>query len=219
MFTGIVEEEGKILQVVSSQGGGKTLTVSASFVRDGGVVVGDSVAHDGICLTATHILEGAYKVDLGPETLARTTAESFSVGTLVNLERAARLDSRLGGHLVQGHVDDVGVIRQIDVRQNAHDLWIDVDTELLPLIIPRGAVTVDGISLTVTGRDAKGFSISVIPHTRQVTTLKFKKEGSSVNIEVDLLARYIAGLLQGYESYGSAGHSKLTYERLKELGY
>lgn len=214
MFTGIVEGLGEVRSVRAGAGGGRTLEIRHPF-EPSRVEIGDSIAHDGACLTATGVGVGTFTVDAGPETLARTTVGDFSPGRAINLERAVTLQTRLGGHLVQGHVDAVGRVRSVAQRENAWDLWIDVPAELLQLVIPRGSVAVDGISLTVTGRDAKGFSISIIPHTWKVTSLKDRGPGARVNVEADLLARYVQGLL---EPLGD-GERGLTLEKLRALGY
>lgn len=214
MFTGIVEQVGEVTSVRPGQGGGKTLVVKHGF---GPLELGESIAHDGVCLTVTRADGDTYAIDAGPETLERTTVGELRSGAKVNLERAATLSTRLGGHLVQGHVDGVGRIVRLEARENAWDIDVAVDAELLPLIVPRGSVTVDGISLTVTGRDPETFSLSIIPHTWKVTSLAGKKVGSRVNVEVDLIARYVQGLLEGYQS--SAGGSGLTMEFLKANGF
>lgn len=215
MFTGIVDHVGEIVRVSPGQGGGKTLVVRHRF--EGGLELGESIAHDGVCLTVTRAQGDTYWIDAGPETLERTTLGNYRVGARVNLERAATLSTRLGGHLVQGHVDGVGTLARVDARENAWDLDITLDPELLPLVVPRGSVTVDGISLTVTGRAAQTFSLSIIPHTWKVTSLAGKKVGASVNVEVDLIARYVSGLLQGYEATGSKGG--VTEDFLREHGF
>lgn len=217
MFTGIVEGLGEVRSVRVGPRGGRVLEIAHPF-GEGAVAVGDSMAHDGVCLTATTIgSAGRYTVDAGPETLERTTIGRLDVGRKVNLERSVTLEKRLGGHLVQGHVDAVGRVRTLTQRDNAWDLFIDVPVEVLRLVIPRGSVAVDGISLTVTGRDDLGFSLSIIPHTWAVTTLRERRVGSEVNVEVDLLARYVASLLEPMRQ--AAATSGLTLERLEALGF
>lgn len=215
MFTGIVEGLGEVLSVRPGAKGGRMLEIAHPF-DEGTIAVGDSVAHDGVCLTATTVGTGRYGVDAGPETLSRTTIGHLKTGQKVNLERSVTLQTRLGGHLVQGHVDAIGTVRSVEQRENAWDLWIEIPGELLRLVIPRGSVAVDGISLTVTGRDSSGFSISIIPHTWAVTSLRGRRPGAEVNIEADLIARYVAGLL---EPLSAEKKSTLTLERLADLGY
>ena len=219
MFTGIIEGVGEIAAVREGGSGGRTFEVRHRFEGPSApaVAIGDSVAHDGVCLTASSLGgPSVFTVEAGPETLQRTTAGEWGAGRALNLERAVTLETRLGGHLVQGHVDGVGRVRSVAQRDNAWDLWVDVDPDILRLVIPRGSVAVDGISLTVTGRDAAGFSLSIIPHTWQVTSLRDRRGGSRVNVEVDLMARYVAGLL---EPLGPADGGGLTWARLSELGY
>ena len=217
MFTGIIEAQGTIRSIRSDPSGGRTLEIEHPFGASA-VGVGDSVAHDGVCLTATQILsERTYAIDAGPETLERTTVGAWTAGQSVNLERAATLNTRLGGHLVQGHVDAVGRVRSVVQRANAWDLWVEVPAEVLRLVIPRGSVAVDGISLTVTGRDPRGFSLSIIPHTWAVTGLRSHRAGASVNVEVDLIARYVLELVEPLAEGGRG--AGLSWARLSELGY
>lgn len=220
MFTGIIEGLGEVVSVRPGPSGGRVLEVRHRFSAESGppVVLGDSVAHDGVCLTAAEVPgPDRYVVEAGPETLGRTTIGTLRAGGRVNLERAVTLSTRLGGHLVQGHVDAVGRVRSVERRDNAWDLWVDVPAEVLRLVVPRGSVTVDGISLTVTGRDGAGFGLSIIPHTWEVTTLRERAPGASVNVEADLMARYVDGLLAPLA--GGGGPGGLTLERLSELGY
>lgn len=211
MFTGIVDHVGEIVRVSAGEGGGRTLVVRHRF--EGALELGESIAHDGVCLTVTRAEGDTYWIDAGPETLARTTLGGLRAGAKVNLERAATLSTRLGGHLVQGHVDGVGTLERVAQRENAWDLEVSAPPELLPLIVPRGSVTVDGISLTVTGRTDGAFALSIIPHTWKVTSLAGKKVGHPVNVEVDLVARYVHGLLEAYR--GTAAGGGITEDFLK----
>jgi riboflavin synthase len=192
MFTGLVEATGTIEHRTTEPDGGLRLTVASPFE---GVQLGESIATNGVCLTVVAADGGRFEVQVGPETRARTTLGGLTEGTRVNLERSVTPSTRLGGHLVQGHVDAVGRLRQRSARDNAWDLTIDVPPEVGRLVIPRGSVAVDGISLTVTGRDERGFSVSIIPHTWAVTNLVDIGVGDPLNIEVDLIARYVDGLL------------------------
>lgn len=198
MFTGIIEDVGKVHHTRAGERGGRTLTLETSL-DPGSLALGDSIAVNGVCLTVTHLEGRRFSVDAGPETLARTSTGALGVGDRVNLERALTLSTRLGGHLVQGHVDELGQVRSVVVRENAYDVTIDASAELLPLVAPRGGICVDGISLTVTGVDARGFSVSIIPHTWRITTLASRGPGAAVNLEADLLARYVARLLEARE--------------------
>ncbi len=215
MFTGIIEDVGVVRATRAGDRGGRTLTVETKL-DPASIGIGDSIAVNGVCLTVTRLEGGRFSVDAGPETLARTTTGALAVGDRVNLERALTLATRLGGHLVQGHVDELGRVRAVHARENAYDLVIDAPAELMRLVAPRGAITVDGISLTVTGVDPRGFSVSVIPHTWRVTSLSTRTAGSAVNLEADLLARYVVRLLETRES---GGGGKLSEAFLAEHGF
>jgi riboflavin synthase len=185
MFTGIVEELGRL----RSREGGR-LVIEASLVLDD-LKVGDSVAHNGCCLTVVSIDAGSYAVEAVEETFRRTNLGDLRPGDAVNLERPVRLADRLGGHLVQGHVDDVGVI-----RSPAPSLEVGLPPDLRRYVVEKGSVTVDGCSLTVVKVLADSFTVAVIPHTASVTTLGRKGPGERVNLEVDVLAKYVERLLE-----------------------
>ncbi|MBI4816254.1 MAG: riboflavin synthase [Deltaproteobacteria bacterium] len=210
MFGGIVEGTGTILRSAAGPRGGRELAIRTPFDD---VKLGDSIAVNGVCLTATSIEGTLVSMDVGPETLERTTLGRLGGGDVVNLERALAYGDRIGGHLVQGHVDAVGLIRSVSARDNAIDLWVDVPRELHRYVAPRGGVAVDGISLTVTDVDPRGFALSVIPHTWKVTNLATRGVGGGVNVEVDLIARYLARLLETRDPNG------LSLEKLEALGY
>ena len=184
MFTGIVEELGRLR---SREG--------ARFVFEANVVIedmklGDSIAHNGVCLTVVDVGPGWYAVDVVDESLARSNLGDVRPGEGVNLERPVRLADRLGGHLVQGHVDGVG-----EIVTAAPDLRIRAPEDLLRYVIEKGSITVDGCSLTVVGPLADGFTVAVIPHTAAVTTLGSKGPGDRVNLEVDMVAKYVERLV------------------------
>jgi riboflavin synthase len=187
MFTGIVEELGS----VKARSGG-AFEFSAKTVVDG-VALGDSIAVNGVCLTVTGYGDDWFGVDAVDETLARSALGGLAVGDPVNLERPVRLTDRLGGHIVQGHVDAVGT-----VRSPAPDLSIGCDPSVLKYLVEKGSITVDGISLTVVALGADSFTVAVIPHTVAVTTLGHRKVGDAVNLEVDVLAKYVERLLTGH---------------------
>lgn len=188
MFTGIVEEQGRV-----RRRDGHRFEFEAALVLED-VKVGDSIAHNGCCLTVVDVGDGWYAVDAVDETLARTNLGHLEPGDPVNLERPVRLMDRLGGHLVQGHVDDVGTI-----VQPAPDLRVLCDPSLLRYVVAKGSITVDGCSLTVVDALADGFTVAVIPHTAAVTTLGSKGAGDPVNLEVDVLAKYAEKLLGGHD--------------------
>lgn len=191
MFTGIVEEVGAIESLEHGR-----LRIAASLVL-GGTRLGDSIAVNGCCLTVVELGDDWWEAELSDETLARTGFGRHAVGGSVNLERAVRLDDRLGGHLVQGHVDGAGEIVAVEPL-----LRIRVPVELSPYLVEKGSVAVDGVSLTVVDALADEFTVAVIPHTSAVTTLGTRRPGDRVNIEVDVLAKYVARL-QGLQPAGA----------------
>ena len=182
MFTGIVQERGR---VASFEGG--RLVVESGIEAE----IGDSVAVDGVCLTVTEARNGTLAFDLMAETLNRVKP----FGDEVNLEPALRAGDPLGGHYVQGHVDGVGSVRSV-----GPSVWIDVAPDLLRYIVEKGSITVDGVSLTVAALDDKGFAVALVPHTLEVTTLDGLAPGATVNLEVDVLAKYVERLLPGLRS-------------------
>lgn len=186
MFTGIVEELG----AVRAREGGRFEFQATTVVEDAGL--GDSISVNGVCLTVTAYGHDWFGVDAVDETLARSSLGGLAVGDRVNLERPVRVQDRLGGHIVQGHVDGVGVLRQA-----APDLSIACEPSLLKYMVEKGSVTIDGISLTVVTVDPEGFTVAVIPHTMEVTTLGLRRAGDEVNLEVDVLAKYVERLLTG----------------------
>jgi len=220
MFTGIIEDVGTLVSTRAGAAGGRVLVFGARFPVDS-LALGDSVAVNGTCLTVTAREasgEGSrFSVDAGPETLERTTVGALAMGARVNLERALTLSTRLGGHLVQGHVDAVGHIARIEARENAYDLDLTAPPDLLRLVAPRGSIALDGISLTVTGTTSHGFSVSIIPHTWRVTALAERRVGSAVNLEADLLARYVARLLE--TRHLEPASDGLSESFLKEHGF
>ena len=193
MFTGIIEEVG---HVKSLHRGAKsfTLEVEAEKVLEG-TLVGDSIATNGVCLTVTSLTGHGFTADVMPETVSRTALGELVSGSPVNLERALSLQTRLGGHIVSGHIDGTG--RIADRRQDDTALWltIECDSKLLRYIIEKGSVTLQGVSLTVARVDERSFAVSLIPHTQAATTLHQAKVGDLVNIENDIIAKYVEKLL------------------------
>lgn len=186
MFTGIVEETGRVLRRT-----GARLVVSAGATLDA-TQVGSSLAVNGVCLTAVELGAGSVGFDVGPETLARSALGDLSPGDEVNLERPMRLDGFVGGHLVLGHVDGVGVIEAVEREGETARLRIEwQDPGLSPLLIPKGSVAVDGVSLTVAALGATAFEIMVIPHTLERTSLGGLKAGRRVNLEMDVIGKYV----------------------------
>ncbi|MCS6303470.1 MAG: riboflavin synthase [Nitrospira sp.] len=194
MFTGIIEEMGAIT-VLKKTLSGTRLTILASAVM-GDLKIGDSVSVDGICLTVVSRSERDFSVEVSPETLSVTTLGNFAVGLPVNLERAMRLNERIGGHLVAGHVDGVGVIRSRHQDSNAIVFTISAPPEILRYCVAKGSIAVDGISLTINDVSEKGFSVAIIPHTAKATTIGLKQVNDPVNLESDLIGKYVERLLQ-----------------------
>ena len=194
MFTGIIEEMGAIT-VLKKTLLGTRLTILASAVM-GDLKIGDSVSVDGICLTVVSRSERDFSVEVSPETLSVTTLGNFAVGLPVNLERAMKLNERIGGHLVAGHVDGVGVIRSRRQDANAIVFTIEAPPEILRYCVAKGSITVDGISLTINDVSEKGFSVAIIPHTAKATTIGLKQVSDPVNLESDLIGKHVERLLQ-----------------------
>ena len=197
MFTGIVEELGTV-QNIQRPSQGVILEIRANDVLTD-AKVGDSIAVDGACLTIRSLTPEAFTADVSAETLRRTTLGERKVGEPVNLERSLRLSDRLGGHLVLGHVDEVATICSWKDEGDASLMQVTMSSNIRPYIAYKGCVTVDGISLTVSGIHDDSFEVALIPHTKQVTTLGTKRIGASVNIEVDIIARYLETLLKNSE--------------------
>jgi len=214
MFTGIVEEVGRV-QAVEARAQGSRLRIEAALVVED-LREGDSVAVSGVCLTAAEIGGSGFWADVSRETLERSTLGEARAGTRVNLERALRAGGRLGGHIVQGHVDGTGVVRAMEERGGG-DWWLEVEApaELSRYLVFKGSIAVDGISLTVARVDGPVFAVAVIPHTWAHTTLKDARPGVRVNLETDILAKYVERLLEQME----ARPERLTVEKLRALGY
>ena len=194
MFTGIIETTGSV-EKLEGDGSGLQLTVEAPAVAPD-FARGDSVAVNGVCLTVVDHGDQSFTVEIVPETVSRTTFGNLRAGDLVNLERPLRLSDRLDGHLVQGHVDGVGRIATREERGNS--LWYEVEIpeDLTPFVIEKGSVALDGISLTIAGLTGNLAAVSIIPHTASITTFGARRIGDEVNVEVDMIGRYVASLLQ-----------------------
>ncbi len=196
MFTGIVEATGTVKDIEKKGGSGR-ITVETPF-RDGdSIPVGGSLSVDGVCLTATEIKDGLFRADLSGETLSKTTLGSLKRGDRVNLERPLTLGTPLGGHLVTGHVDCTGRIEKKERLKDGLLIYISIPEEHKRYLVEKGSVAVDGISLTVCGLTAVGFTVVLVPHTLRVTTIGNKPVGSPVNIETDIIAKYVERFLGG----------------------
>jgi riboflavin synthase len=220
MFTGIIEGLGHIAGIRST-GQGKRLTIEADFSLDHSKI-GDSISVTGACLTAVEIEGRRFEVDVSPETLHTTTFDTAKIGDRVNLERSLRLSDRLDGHLVAGHVDGTGVISRREPLGNAIIITIAVAESLARYMIAKGSVAADGISLTINGCDDSSFSVSLIPHTAKLTTLGFKNRGDRVNIETDMIGKYVERFVrrEATESKSPAsGGSAIDREYLVKTGF
>lgn len=219
MFTGLVRSVGSVERVRASAEQ-KTFVIAAAL-GEAERALGASVSVSGVCLTVTAATPRNFTVEAAFETLAVTSLGGLEVGSRVNLEPALRLGDALGGHLVSGHVDGLARLRSRSARGDAAELWFDVPAELLPYIAVKGSACLDGVSLTINAVDARGFAVGLIPHTLAVTTLGERRVGDLLNLEVDLLARYVARLLEfrpGTSSVGTAP-AGVTHETLARAGY
>lgn len=193
MFTGIVEDLGAV-RAIEERPDGRRFWIEAGTAREG-VAIGDSIAHDGCCLTVIALEAGRWAVEAVPETLRLTTLGAWNVGDRVNLERSLRLEQRLGGHLVQGHVDGTGEVTDVRPEGDGRRVTIGIPAPLRRFVAAKGSLAVDGTSLTVAALTDAGCEIAYIPHTLAVTSAGSYRPGRRVNLEVDLLARYLARLL------------------------
>jgi riboflavin synthase len=200
MFTGIIEGLGNIAAIRSS-GQGQRVTIEADFSLDQ-TKIGDSICVSGACLTAVKIGNRRFEADVSPETLKTTIFDQAKVGDRVNLERAMRFSDRIDGHLVSGHIDGTGIVKQREILGNAVIVTIAVAESLARYMIAKGSVAVDGISLTINSCDSGSFSISLIPHTAKLTTIGFKNRGDRVNIETDMIGKYVERFLTGFSQTG-----------------
>ena len=192
VFTGIVEECGTVLDVLKNGVSG-SVQIQASTVLEG-TKTGDSIAVNGVCLTVTKLTKSSFTADVMAETFRRTNLGSLGKNSRVNLERAMAADGRFGGHIVSGHIDGTGIISRIKEEGNAVWIYISAPQSILNLIVEKGSVAVDGISLTVAAVSDKEFAVSVIPHTRENTALSGKKTGAVVNLENDIIGKYVQKL-------------------------
>ena len=206
MFTGIIEEAGRVVSVPAGR-----LVIAAEHVLEG-MQSGGSIAVNGICLTVTDFNDKSFSVDVMPETLKRTNLGRLHTGDRVNLERPLGLGGEIGGHMVQGHIDDTGRIASITQEGETVLMRFEAPTEVMRYIVPKGFIAVDGTSLTVVDKDAASFSVSIVGYTRQHTTLADKKISDTVNLEVDIIGKYVAGFMKP-QSKG------ITAEFLQEHGF
>jgi riboflavin synthase len=214
MFTGIIEEIGKISSI-QPIAGGMRIKISASKILED-ISVDDSICVSGVCLTAIKVENDGFWVDAVGVTLEKTTFSKMQLSTPVNLERSLKLNDRLGGHFVQGHVNGIGTILEIKKLGENYFLKISVEESLQKYLVEEGSITIDGISLTIAELDGNKVGISLIPHTWKNTAIQFKKVGDKVNLETDVLAKYIEKLVR---KNGTDDTTNITENWLKELGY
>jgi len=218
MFTGIIEEIGKLKSI---RHGHKSAALEIEAVKVlSDTKVGDSISVNGVCLTVTTMSPTSFTADAMPETLKRSNLGSLHAGNPLNLERALRLGDRFGGHIVSGHIDGEGTIQNFKEDDNA--IWITIKAEpsLLRYIMEKGSIAIDGISLTVVNSDESTFKVSIIPHTRHETTLCSKAPGSKVNLECDMVAKYIERFSgYGKQTPSESSSSKISMSFLEENGY
>ena len=212
MFTGITEETG-IIKNFNITGSSGRVTVEAGKVLEG-TGIGDSIAVDGICLTVTDLGDKFFTADVMAETVRRSCLADKQAGATVNLERAMPADGRFGGHIVSGHIDGIGTVRELRKEENAVWVTIDAPPDIMRYVIEKGSIAIDGISLTVAEVSDTFFKVSVIPHTGQETTILSKKAGDKVNLENDIIGKYVEKLMKPENSGGG-----LTLELLSENGF
>ncbi|MBF0528518.1 MAG: riboflavin synthase [Deltaproteobacteria bacterium] len=213
MFTGIIQGLGRLIGMAPMSGEVK-LTVESDFDWEGPVVLGESIAVSGACLTVTETQGRRFTAHVSAETISRTILRNLKTGDRINLERAMRLSDRLGGHLVTGHVDGLGLIKERTKQGQSLVFTFGLDAALAQYVIEKGSIAVDGISLTVNRVDTDSFSVNVIPHSAATTTLGFKMPGDYVNLETDLIGKYVARILGR-----SPGGAKLDMGFLAEHGF
>lgn len=210
MFTGIIEETGTVQSFKKSENA--SITIECKNILEG-TKIGDSIAIDGVCQTVTKLTSNSFSAQISTETLSITTFQNIKVGTKVNLERALTLSSRLGGHIVSGHIDGLGKIKSIEKSYDFYNVKFEVDKSLTQYIAKKGSITVNGISLTIAGIAFNEIKIAIIPHTFENTNLKWLKHGDFVNIEVDILAKYVENFLS------TNNNSVINENFLKENGF
>lgn len=217
MFTGIIEEIGTVRRIERGAVGAR-LTIAAKAVLEG-TKLGDSIATNGVCLTVVAMTADSFSADVMAESLRRSSLGALQSGSPVNLERAMPLNGRFGGHIVSGHIDGTGTIASQKREDNA--VWVTVNTSapLLRYIVEKGSIAIDGVSLTVATVDETGFSVSIIPHTGTQTILLDKKPGETVNLECDVIGKYVEKLLAPYSPAEEPASSSITMEFLSQHGF
>jgi len=218
MFTGIIEAVGSISSI-KQHAKDMTITVDCGALDLSDVKLGDSIAHNGVCLTVTQLHDNGYDVDISHETIQRSGFAAIKSGFPMNLEKAMQVTSRFGGHIVSGHVDGVGEISSITQIGSAVEYWIKAPDELAKYIAEKGSITIDGISLTTNAIDGAAFKLTIIPHTIAQTTMANYQVGTRVNLEVDVVARYLERLLQGDKAAQGTTNKESTMDLLARSGF
>ena len=208
MFTGIIEEIGKVLEIQSEK-----ITIGCIKVLEN-TKIGDSIAVNGVCLTVTELLQNSFVANISPETLKVTSLKNLKIGGFINLERAMKADGRFGGHIVSGHIDGCAKVIKITKNNDFYNFEFELNPSEVKYVIKKGSITINGISLTIAGVNNNTINIAVIPHTYENTSLKFLKSGDFVNIEVDMIAKYVEKFL-----LSSDNKSRISLEFLQEHGF
>ena len=208
MFTGIIEEIGKVLEIQSEK-----ITIECVKVLEN-TKIGDSIAVNGVCLTVTELLQNSFVANISPETLKVTSLKNLKIGGFINLERAMKADGRFGGHIVSGHIDGCAKVIKITKNNDFYNFEFELNPSEVKYVIKKGSITINGISLTIAGVNNNTINIAVIPHTYENTSLKFLKSGDFVNIEVDMIAKYVEKFL-----LSSDNKSRISLEFLQEHGF
>jgi len=213
MFTGLIEEVGRVQEIVEDNGQRRLTVACSRLARE--LKKGDSIAVSGVCLTAVDIAGGSFTADLALETWMRTSFSGIGKGSLVNLELPMKADGRFGGHLVQGHVDGTGTVISLEGIQGGDDYWLrlEIPQELERYVVFKGSLAVEGISLTIAQVEGRTVTIAIIPHTLEVTNLRSFKPGDKVNLEVDLIAKYVEKMVRG------SAPDSISLERLVAEGF
>lgn len=218
MFTGIIEAVGSIT-AIKHHAKDMTVTVDSGDLDLSDVKLGDSISHNGVCLTVTRLEGNSYDVDISHETINRSGFANIKNGFSVNLEKAMQVSSRFGGHIVSGHVDGVGEVTSVTKVGSAIEYWIKAPDSLAKYIAEKGSISIDGISLTTNAIDGASFMLTIIPHTASQTTMKHYQQGTLVNLEVDVVARYLERLLLGDKAANNHTEKESTMELLARSGF
>ena len=216
MFTGIIEEIGRVEQVIPGMKSSQLIIQGSKVLED--AKVGDSICTSGVCLTVTRLSSQTFSADVMAETMRRSKLGSLKAGSLVKLERALRLDTRLGGHIVSGHIDGVGTITAMEQEDNAVWVTVSAEKDLLRYMVEKGSIAIDGISLTLATVREHDFQVSIIPHTGAETTLLKQHPGDLVNLECDIIGKYVEKLI-GLSSPANASISTISEDFLRENGF